>query len=89
MPIIRKSADLRNKYGEISDFCRKHKEPVFVTRNGEGDLAVMSIEAYEELVGKRELYELIDEGIADIKNGKTVSETNFKKEMRLQMKKNV
>ena len=79
MPVIRKSADLRNKYGEISDFCHKHKEPVFITRNGEGDLAVMSMETYHEISGRQELYDLIDEGLADVKAGRTHSiKTVFK-----------
>jgi plasmid stabilization system protein ParE len=33
MPTIRKSADLRNAYGEISEFCHKYREPVFITKN--------------------------------------------------------
>jgi prevent-host-death family protein len=63
MPAIRPSSDLRNKYIEISDFCHKYKEPVFITKNGRGDLAVMSIETYENLIGKFELYKLLDEGV--------------------------
>lgn len=63
MPVIRPSSDLRNKYVEISDFCHKYNEPVYITKNGQGDLAVMSIETYEKLVGKFELYKLLDEGI--------------------------
>ena len=46
MPVIRKSADLRNNYGEISEFCHNYREPVFITKNGQGDLAVMGIETY-------------------------------------------
>lgn len=38
------------KTNEISDLCHKSQEPVFVTKNGYGDLVVMSIEAYEKLV---------------------------------------
>ena len=49
MPNIRSSADLRNSYNEISTFCHEYAEPVFITKNGKGDLAVMSIEAYEQL----------------------------------------
>lgn len=74
MPVIKKSADLRNNYSEISAFCHKYREPIFITRNGEGDLAVMSIETYETLSGKNELYKLIQEGIDDIKNGRTLTE---------------
>ena len=43
---IRSSADLRNNYNEISEFCHENAEPVFITRNGKGDLAVMSMELY-------------------------------------------
>jgi prevent-host-death family protein len=71
MPVIRKSADLRNKYGEISDFCHKYKEPVFITRNGEGDLAVMSMETYETMSGRQELYAMINEGLEQVRQGKT------------------
>ncbi len=71
MPTIRSSADLRNRYNEISTFCHNYSEPVFITKNGKGDLAVMSIEAYENLVGKFELYGLIQEGLTDIAEGKT------------------
>lgn len=68
MPTIRPSADLRNNYNDISNFCHKYAEPVFITKNGKGDLAVLSIEAYEALCGKFELYNLIDKGLeADAK----------------------
>ena len=63
MPTIRSSADLRNKYNEISNFCHDYSEPVFITKNGKGDLAVMSIEAYERLMGRFELYGFIQEGL--------------------------
>lgn len=63
--------DLRNSYNEISTFCHTYSEPAFITKNRKGDLAVMSIEAYEELVGKFELYVLIQEGINDMTEGKT------------------
>ena len=49
MPHIRSSADLRNNYNEISTFCHEHAEPVFITKNGRGDLVVMSIELYDYL----------------------------------------
>jgi len=70
MPTIRPSADLRNSYNEISEFCHKYTEPVFITKNGQGDLAVMSIETYETLTGKMELYSLLSEGLKSAKEGK-------------------
>lgn len=49
MPQIRPITDLRNT-NEISDICHARREPVFITKNGYGDLVVMSIETYEEMV---------------------------------------
>ena len=48
MPQIRPITDLRNTT-EISELCHARREPLFITKNGYGDLVVMSIEAYEEM----------------------------------------
>ena len=71
MPTIRPSADLRNNYNEISELCHRYTEPVFITKNGQGDLAVMSMETYELLAGKLDLYRLLGEGLEADKVGKT------------------
>jgi PHD/YefM family antitoxin component YafN of YafNO toxin-antitoxin module len=73
MPTIRPSADLRNNYNEISAFCHQYNEPVFITKNGKGDLAIMSIEAYENFCGKAELYQLLAEGLRDEREGRLLS----------------
>ena len=70
MPKIRPSSDLRNNYNEISTFCHENAEPVYITKNGKGDLAVLSIETFEKLVGRFELRKLLAEGIDDIDNGR-------------------
>lgn len=49
MPQIRPITDLRNT-NEISDICHSKMEPIFITKNGYGDLVVMSIETYEQLM---------------------------------------
>lgn len=46
--IIKASAALRNEYGAISDMAKKTKEPIYITKNGEGDLVVMDIDAFEK-----------------------------------------
>ena len=46
--IIKASAALRNDYSSISDLAKKTKEPVYITKNGEGDLVVMDIDAFEK-----------------------------------------
>ena len=48
MPLIMPIKDLRNTT-EISNIAHKEQEPIFITKNGYGDLVVMSIEAYEEM----------------------------------------
>ena len=71
MPAIKSSAELRNDYNGISQFCHTYSEPVFITKNGKGDLAVMSIEAYEQLKARFELYDLLKDGMQDIHDDNT------------------
>ncbi len=72
MPVIRPSADLRNNYNEISEFCHENFEPVFITRNGKGDLAVMSIECFDSMKSRLELHAIIEEGLEADRNGKVI-----------------
>jgi len=57
MPIIKSISSLRNRTKEIAALCHEKNEPVYLTKNGEGDLVVMSIEHYERLKAKVELFE--------------------------------
>jgi PHD/YefM family antitoxin component YafN of YafNO toxin-antitoxin module len=82
MPNIKSSTDLRNNYNEISTFCHESREPIFITKNGQGDLAVMSIETYEMLNGKLELYRLLDEGRAAVKEGRKRSLGDVMRDIR-------
>lgn len=56
MPTIRPISDLRNSANEISDFCRQTREPVYITRNGTGDMVVLSMEEYERQQALIDLY---------------------------------
>ncbi len=59
--IIKPSAAIRQNYNEIADLCRRTSEPVFLTKNGEGDLVVMDMETYN----RRELlYKIREELLA-------------------------
>lgn len=56
MPVIKPISDLRNKANEISDLAHRSGEPIFITRNGEGDLVVMSMAQYSKLQLKLDLF---------------------------------
>ena len=81
MPIIRPSSDLRNNYNEISTICHQTKSPVYITKNGAGDLAVMSIELYELLTDKYMLYKELDKGIKSLDKGEKYSEKDVYEEL--------
>ena len=68
MPQIRPIKDLRNTT-EISELCHQYNEPIFITKNGYGDLVVMSIQTYEKSLAKLELYQKLAEAEAQIRNG--------------------
>ena len=69
MPDIRPISDLRNHADEISELCHRLGEPVFITKNGKGDLVVMSQAAYERVQSRLELYGKLDEAEADAAGG--------------------
>ncbi len=66
MPIIKPLSDLRNKFNEISEICHKQDEPVFITKNGKGDLVVMSMAHYEQIKALLDLYQKL--GLAEIQS---------------------
>jgi PHD/YefM family antitoxin component YafN of YafNO toxin-antitoxin module len=74
---IRPSASIRQNYNEIADLCRKTAEPVFLTKNGEGDLVVMDIETFskrEKLLKLREELLAVEEDRIAGKVGCTLEE---------------
>jgi PHD/YefM family antitoxin component YafN of YafNO toxin-antitoxin module len=68
MPQIRPITDLRNT-NEISEICHKSKEPIFITKNGYGDLVIMSMETYERQMALVEVYRKLAEAETEIANG--------------------
>lgn len=69
MPQIRPITDLRNTT-EISNLCHAQKEPIFITKNGYGDLVVMSMEAYDELISTALTDEAITAAEAELADGR-------------------
>jgi len=57
MPIIKSISSMRNRTREISTLAREKDEPIYLTKNGEGHLVVMTIDHYERLKAQAELFE--------------------------------
>lgn len=70
MIAIRPVSDLRNNFAEISELCHSQDEPVFFTKNGTGDLAVMSIEAYEKTQARLAVLSRLAEAEAEARSRK-------------------
>ena len=69
MPQIIPIKDLKNT-SEISELCHKVDEPVYVTKNGYGDMVIMSMDAFEGLFGRLKMYQSLMTSEQQIKDGK-------------------
>lgn len=70
---IRPSAAIRQNYNEISELCKKSGEPVYLTKNGEGDLVVMNIEAFT----RREKMLALREELLSVEEARMNGETGY------------
>ena len=84
MTIIKPISDLRNKFNEISEICHKEGQPIYLTKNGKGDLVVMSISAYEKREALLELYQKLSIAEQQSREG---AETIDHKEMIKKLKR--
>ena len=75
--LIKPSASIRQNYNEIADLCRATKEPVYLTKNGEGDIVVMDVESFarrEKMLRLREELMAVEEDRAAGRIGVTPDE---------------
>lgn len=70
--IIKASATLRNDYSSISNLAKETEEPIYITKNGEGDLVIMSIDAFEKREQMLNLREKVLEAEEERLNGAEV-----------------
>ncbi len=70
MPQIIPIKDLKDT-AKVSEMCHKSTEPVFVTKNGYGDMVLMSMETFEKMFQKEQLYRDLEMSEDDIREGKT------------------
>jgi len=69
MPVIVPVRDLKDT-NHISELCNREKRPVFVTKNGYGDMVIMSMAYYEEAIGRNAVYAKLEEARADVAAGR-------------------
>ena len=69
MPVIVPVRDLKDT-NKISELCNREKRPVFVTKNGYGDMVIMSMAYYEETIGRNAIYTKLEEARADVSAGR-------------------
>jgi prevent-host-death family protein len=69
MPNIRPISDLRNNFTQISESVHLDDEPIFLTKNGVGDMVVMSMDFYERQLAQLDLYQKLDEARQEILKG--------------------
>lgn len=70
MPQIIPIKDLKNT-SEISDLCHKSEEPIFITKNGYGDMVIMSMDIYESTMRQLNIYKELELSENQIKEGRT------------------
>ncbi len=70
MPQIIPIKDLKNT-SEISDMCHKADEPIYITKNGYGDMVIMSMEIYENTMRQLSMYKDIELSEKQMENGQT------------------
>lgn len=81
MPHIIPIRDLRDTT-KLSELCNSTNEPIFVTKNGYGDLVVMSVATYEQQLAKMDMYSKIMEGKAQADNGQLTEGSTVMAKMR-------
>lgn len=81
--IIKPSAALRNDYTAISNMAKETKEPIYITKNGEGDLVIMSIEAFEQREQLLKLRAKVLQGEQERLNGaETISVSQAREQLK-------
>ncbi|CQR74970.1 hypothetical protein SOV_34750 [Sporomusa ovata DSM 2662] len=81
MPQIIPIRDLKNT-SEISQMCHASNEPIFVTKNGYGDMVIMSMKLYEEKMFMLDVYKKLEEAEEEIAEGKVLDGEESLKKLR-------
>ena len=72
MSVIKTTTELIKNFEEISKLCRTQNEHIFITNNGKKDLVILSIDEYERICALHLLYQKLDAGMKDIREGRVM-----------------
>ncbi len=81
MPCIIPIRDLKDT-AAISQMCSEVNEPVYITKNGYGDMVIMSMKTYEETMYLKDVYTKLAQAEDEVRSGKTVDARSALKELR-------
>jgi len=87
MNIIRPSADLRNKYAELSKQAKEEQKPIYITVNGRGDTVLLNQAVYEKQVAELELLRMLAEADNDVIHNRLVDASSAFDEVKNLLKK--
>lgn len=82
MPQIIPIRDLKDT-ALVSQMCKESSEPIYITKNGYGDMVIMSMKTYEEKMWLQDVYEKLSEAEEDIRQGRTVDGDAGLEELRV------
>ena len=80
--IIKPSTALRNDYSAISDLAHTEDAPIYITKNGYGDMVIMSMQAYEEKMLLLDAYEKLSAAEEEVNAGKVTDAHTALNELR-------
>ncbi|MBG0762233.1 type II toxin-antitoxin system Phd/YefM family antitoxin [Acholeplasma laidlawii] len=87
MNIIRPSADLRNKYAEISKQGKDEQKPIYITVNGRNDTVLINQTVYEQQMEELELLKMLAEAESDVNRGDVIEIEEAFKTVKSQLNK--
>lgn len=81
MPQIIPIKDLKNT-SKISELCHKIDDPIYITKNGYGDMVIMSVESYEQIICQLKFYKELEISEQQIREGRTKNARNSLSSMK-------
>lgn len=82
MPRILPISDLRNNFNAISEICHTDNEPVYITKNGKGDMVITSLDYFEKLQARIDLYEKLAISESDFSENRVITHEDLMSQIK-------